>query len=215
MNIKKFKSVAVAIDTYKLLKKIAAADDRSAGMQITYLVKQEAKKRKLTAWKQKHWCLNLIHIENLNKSGSIRKSAAKIVTKNTSPITWWVLKKAVIILLGIVLDVTTCKSQHSLCHDCGVCVVMDHALSLSFICKWLHKEQSVQSRVLYLDVHGNEKGRIMAKKDSLRTRLLREYVKMSKTAPREAKTWKEVATRVRWERLRKILWRRYDYMQSL
>ena len=46
MNIKKFKSVAVAIDTYKLLKKIAAADDRSAGMQITYLVKQEAKKKK-------------------------------------------------------------------------------------------------------------------------------------------------------------------------
>ena len=38
-----------AIETYKLLKKIAAADDRSAGMQITYLVKQEAKKRKLAA----------------------------------------------------------------------------------------------------------------------------------------------------------------------
>lgn len=55
----------------------------------------------------------------------------------------------------------------------------------------------------------------MAKKDSLRTRLLKEYAKVSKTAPREAKTWKEVATRVRWERLRKILWRRYDYMQSL
>ena len=49
MNIKKFKSVAVAIDTYKLLKKIASEDDRSAGMQITYLVKKEAKKRKLTA----------------------------------------------------------------------------------------------------------------------------------------------------------------------
>ena len=47
MNIKKFKSVAVVIDTYKLLKKLAATDDRSAGMQITYLVKQEAKKRKL------------------------------------------------------------------------------------------------------------------------------------------------------------------------
>ena len=31
MNIKKFKSVAVAIETYKLLKKIAADDDRSAG----------------------------------------------------------------------------------------------------------------------------------------------------------------------------------------
>mgnify|MGYP000276927731 FL=1 len=55
----------------------------------------------------------------------------------------------------------------------------------------------------------------MAKKDSLRTRLLREYVKISKTAPREAKTWKEVAARVRWERIRKILWRRYDHMQSL
>jgi hypothetical protein len=49
MNIKKFKSVAVAIDTYKLLKKLAAEDDRSAGMQITYLVKREAKKRKLAA----------------------------------------------------------------------------------------------------------------------------------------------------------------------
>ena len=49
MNTKKFKSVAVAIDTYKLLKKLAATDDRSAGMQITYLVKQEAKKRKLAA----------------------------------------------------------------------------------------------------------------------------------------------------------------------
>ena len=66
-----------------------------------------------------------------------------------------------------------------------------------------------------MDVHGNEKGRIMAKKDPLRTRLLREYVKISKTAPREAKTWKEVAARVRWERIRKILWRRYDHMQSL
>jgi len=66
-----------------------------------------------------------------------------------------------------------------------------------------------------LDVHGDEKGGIMAKKNSLRTRLLKEYAKVSKTAPREAKTWKEVAARVRWERLRKILWRRYDYMQSL
>ena len=54
MNIKKFKSVAVAIDTYKLLKKLAATDDRSAGMQITYLVKQEAKKRKLAAWEKKN-----------------------------------------------------------------------------------------------------------------------------------------------------------------
>jgi hypothetical protein len=68
---------------------------------------------------------------------------------------------------------------------------------------------------VYLDVFRNEKGGIMAKKDSLRARLLKEYVKVSKTAPREPKTWKEVAARVRWERLRKILWRRYDYMQSL
>ena len=49
MNTKKFKSVAVAIETYKLLKKLAALDDRSAGMQITYLVKQESKKRKVAA----------------------------------------------------------------------------------------------------------------------------------------------------------------------
>ena len=49
MDTKKFKSVAVAIDTYLLLKKLAAADDRSAGMQITYLVKQEARKRKIDA----------------------------------------------------------------------------------------------------------------------------------------------------------------------
>ena len=68
---------------------------------------------------------------------------------------------------------------------------------------------------MYLDVFGNEKGGIMAKKDSLRTRLLREYVKVSKVAVRDPRTWKEVATRVRWERLKKILWRRYDYMQSL
>jgi len=49
MDIKKFKSVAVAIDTYKILKKLAEQDDRSAGMEITHLVKQEAKKRKINA----------------------------------------------------------------------------------------------------------------------------------------------------------------------
>ena len=47
MDIKKFKSVAVAVETYKILKKLAALDDRSAGMEITHLVKQEAKKRKI------------------------------------------------------------------------------------------------------------------------------------------------------------------------
>jgi hypothetical protein len=37
----------VAVETYKLLKKLAALDDRSAGMQITHLVKEEVKRRKL------------------------------------------------------------------------------------------------------------------------------------------------------------------------
>ena len=55
----------------------------------------------------------------------------------------------------------------------------------------------------------------MKRKDNLKTRLLKDYVKVSKNALREPKTWREVATRVRWERLRKMLWRRYDYMQSL
>ena len=68
---------------------------------------------------------------------------------------------------------------------------------------------------MYLDVFGNEKGGVMAKKDSLSTRLLKEYAKASKVAVRDPRNWKEVANRVRWERLKKILWRRYDYMQSL
>ena len=83
MNTKKFKSVAVAIETYKLLKKIAAADDRSAGMQITYLVKQEAKKRKLAAWEHKQSCQSLDHTENLNLNGSMKESAAIVVAVNT------------------------------------------------------------------------------------------------------------------------------------
>ena len=55
----------------------------------------------------------------------------------------------------------------------------------------------------------------MGRKTSLKDRLLREYVKVAKTAPREPRNWREVAARMRWERLRKILWRRYDYMRSL
>ena len=38
MNILKFKSVAVRMESYKLLKKIANEENRSAGMQITHLV---------------------------------------------------------------------------------------------------------------------------------------------------------------------------------
>ena len=63
-----------------------------------------------------------------------------------------------------------------------------------------------------MDVHGNEKGRIMAKKDSLRTRIVKEYKKASKFAVREPRTIKEIASRMRWERLDKILRRRYDYL---
>ena len=55
----------------------------------------------------------------------------------------------------------------------------------------------------------------MPKKINLKERLLREYVKVSKTAPREPRSGREMFIRLRWERLRKILWRRYDYMQSM
>ena len=55
----------------------------------------------------------------------------------------------------------------------------------------------------------------MGRKTPLKERLLREYVKVSKTAVRDPRNWREVATRMRWERIRKILWGRYDYMQSM
>ena len=60
-----------------------------------------------------------------------------------------------------------------------------------------------------MDVHGNEKGRIMAKKNSLRVRLMKEYEKVSKSAVREPRNGKEMFTRMRWERLHKIIMRRY------
>ena len=66
-----------------------------------------------------------------------------------------------------------------------------------------------------MDVHGNKKGRIMAKKNPLRTRLLKEYARLSKIAVREPRNGKEMFVRMRWEKIRNILWRRYDYMQSL
>ena len=53
------------------------------------------------------------------------------------------------------------------------------------------------------------------RKDTLKTRLIKDYVKVSKNALREPKTWREVATRVRWERLNKILRKRYDYFPQL
>ena len=46
MNIQKFKSVAVRLQTYNMLKKLAQRDNRSAGMQITHLVEKEDKRQK-------------------------------------------------------------------------------------------------------------------------------------------------------------------------
>ena len=49
-------------------------------------------------------------------------------------------------------------------------------------------------------------------KKNLRSRLVDAYEKVSKHAKRDPRNMKEVATRMRWERLRKILWGRYGYM---
>ena len=48
------------------------------------------------------------------------------------------------------------------------------------------------------------------KKKSLKDRIRDAYAKASKKAVREPRTWREVADRMYWERLRKILWRRYE-----
>jgi len=53
------------------------------------------------------------------------------------------------------------------------------------------------------------------RKKGLRSCLVHEYTKVSKHAKRDTKNWKEVAVRMRWERLRKILWRRYGYLPQL
>ncbi len=60
-----------------------------------------------------------------------------------------------------------------------------------------------------MDVYGNEKGRIMAKKNTLRARIMKEYEKLSRVALREPRNGREVATRLKWERLHKIIIRRY------
>ena len=49
LNIQKFKSVAVRIETYKVLKKLAGKDNRSTGMMITHLVEKEDKRQKRRA----------------------------------------------------------------------------------------------------------------------------------------------------------------------
>ena len=55
----------------------------------------------------------------------------------------------------------------------------------------------------------------MAKKNTLRTRLLKEYEKASKSALRDPRTTEQMAMRMRWERLHKIMRRRYDYLPQL
>ena len=60
-----------------------------------------------------------------------------------------------------------------------------------------------------MDVYGDEKGRIMAKKNTLRARIMKEYEKLSRVALREPRNGREVTTRLKWERLHKIIIRRY------
>ena len=49
LNTQKFKSVAVRIETYQVLKKLAKKDNRSAGMMITHLVEKEDKRQRRRA----------------------------------------------------------------------------------------------------------------------------------------------------------------------
>jgi len=49
----------------------------------------------------------------------------------------------------------------------------------------------------------------MAKKNTLRARIMKEYEKLSRVALREPRNGREVATRLKWERLHKIIIRRY------
>ena len=42
----KFKSVAVRVSTYKMLKQLATRDNRSVGMFITHLTEQEQKRQR-------------------------------------------------------------------------------------------------------------------------------------------------------------------------
>ena len=50
----------------------------------------------------------------------------------------------------------------------------------------------------------------MPRKTSMKERLIREYKLLAAKALREPRTWPQVVDRVRWERLKKILGRRYD-----
>tara|TARA_R110000824_G_scaffold284210_3_gene472515 strand:+ start:902 stop:1087 length:186 start_codon:yes stop_codon:yes gene_type:complete len=56
----------------------------------------------------------------------------------------------------------------------------------------------------------------MARKTStLKSRLKKELESVGKNALRDPRTWKEVAIRARWDRIRKIIWRRYERKDDL
>ena len=55
-----------------------------------------------------------------------------------------------------------------------------------------------------------EKGKGMERKTSMKDRLIREYKLVAAKTLRDPRTLPQVADRVRWERLKKILGRRYD-----
>jgi hypothetical protein len=50
----------------------------------------------------------------------------------------------------------------------------------------------------------------MSRKTSVKDRLIREYKLVAAKALREPRTNKEMLSRIKWERLKKILGRRYD-----
>jgi|MDTB01.1.fsa_nt_gb hypothetical protein len=52
----------------------------------------------------------------------------------------------------------------------------------------------------------------MGGKTTMRSRLVEEYLKVSKKALRDPRTIQEFAVRKKWDRLHRILWRRYGYM---
>ena len=55
----------------------------------------------------------------------------------------------------------------------------------------------------------------MAGKTTMRSRLVEEYLKVSKKALRDPRTNQEFSLRKKWDRLHKILWRRYGYLPQL
>lgn len=50
----------------------------------------------------------------------------------------------------------------------------------------------------------------MPRKLSLEVRLKRELEKVGRSALRDPRSREQMITRIRWERLRNIVWRRYD-----